>query len=597
MIRRLYPGLAESQESVEGTWGPLAIRGEFMGLAYSGSLYVLVGYNSASNESTDHSLVVTSSDAENWVYQTPPTNDRLNAVTWVAPLSIFVAVGDSGVVFTSSDGISWDARVGNTPSNNNLLSVSWGETWQGTVVTAVGAGGTVITSPNGVDWTHRNITETGNVFNKVFWDGIQFVVLGPNEFLTSADGVSWSYQVTNITGTWQDGLYDGGKYVLAAGTFTGRIATSPTGAASSWTQQTTGVSYGHSGVAWSGTHFVVIPSTGTNNLIVSEDGISWSQDTLPLNGPNLNNIYWIDGKFLVLGRSQFYISVDGETWDIHTTGPTSTIRSIAYGGSRYVAVGEHGQASFSEDGETWIRSSSTTVANNRTLFDVVYGPGIFVAVGSAGTIIASTNGINWSSHSVATTRNFTSVAYSPSLQVYSAVANAGVIYTSVVNFGYELWEGKTSGTTAWLRDIIWANSQFVVVGNSGTVLTSVDGDSWVARTSNTSSILFSVAYSGSIIVAVGWGGAAITSVDGETWSSPFNIGTETLTSVIWTGEEFVAVGSSGTICKSFDGLNWDFEEQFTAAYLQCVAHHDGRYMIGTDSGKILSNQSFAPISL
>jgi hypothetical protein len=64
---------------------------------------------------------------------------NLRAVTYGNGL--FVAVGDSGVVITSSDGITWTSR---TSGVNNIL---YGITYGNGLFVAVGNSGVVITSP------------------------------------------------------------------------------------------------------------------------------------------------------------------------------------------------------------------------------------------------------------------------------------------------------------------------------------------------------------------------------------------------------------------------------------------------------------------
>ena len=63
--------------------------------------------------------------------------------------SIFVAVGESGAILTSSDGTAWTSRASGT--NHSLCDAAYGN---GTFV-VVGDGGTVLTSPDGITWTSR----------------------------------------------------------------------------------------------------------------------------------------------------------------------------------------------------------------------------------------------------------------------------------------------------------------------------------------------------------------------------------------------------------------------------------------------------------
>lgn len=85
----------------------------------------------------------------------------------------FIAVGDVGTIYTSTDGGSnWVSQKSNTTA---LLS---SVTWTGNVAVAVGAGGTVLTSPNGVDWTARTSIPTTQSLNSVTWTGSLITAVG-----------------------------------------------------------------------------------------------------------------------------------------------------------------------------------------------------------------------------------------------------------------------------------------------------------------------------------------------------------------------------------------------------------------------------------
>jgi len=59
----------------------------------------------------------------------------------------------------------------------------------------------------------------------------------------------------------------------------------------------------------------------------------------------------------------------------------------------------------------------------------------------------------------------------------------------------------------------------VTVGNSGTILTSPDGNSWTKRTSVTSKSLVGVTYGNGLFVTVGNSGIIYTSPDGNSWTT------------------------------------------------------------------------------
>ena len=68
------------------------------------------------------------------------------------------------------------------------------------------------------------------------------------------------------------------------------------------------------------------------------------------------------------------------------------------------------------------------------------------------------------------------------------------------------WTSRTSGTYQnYLNGVTYGNNTFVTVGNSGTILTSPDGNSWTKRTSVTSKSLVGVTYGNGLFVTVGLG--------------------------------------------------------------------------------------------
>lgn len=97
--------------------------------------------------------IITSSD--NGATWQPPTSvpplgtNSLNGVAWSEALSLFVAVGDNGTILTSSpiDITTWTPLTSNTL--NKLTSVAW----SGTEFVAAVAGGGYLTSSDGATWT------------------------------------------------------------------------------------------------------------------------------------------------------------------------------------------------------------------------------------------------------------------------------------------------------------------------------------------------------------------------------------------------------------------------------------------------------------
>ena len=84
--------------------------------------------------------------------------------------------------------------------------------------------------------------------------------------------------------------------------------------------------------------------------------------------------------------------------------------------------------------------------------------------------------------------------------LYVVVGSSGTILTSSDGIS---WTSRTSGTSNGLYGVTYGNSTFVAVGQTGTILTSSDGTSWTSRTSGISTGLYGVTYANSTFVA--WG--------------------------------------------------------------------------------------------
>ncbi|MFL2737240.1 MAG: WD40/YVTN/BNR-like repeat-containing protein [bacterium] len=61
--------------------------------------------------------------------------------------------------------------------------------------------------------------------------------------------------------------------------------------------------------------------------------------------------------------------------------------------------------------------------------------------------------------------------------------------------------------------------KFVVVGGSGTILTSSDSNTWISENSGTSNDLESIHFGDDTIIVVGDSGTILTSIDGDSWTS------------------------------------------------------------------------------
>lgn len=193
------------------------------GITYDGSQFIAVGYGvytAGAMTGQSYAQACTSPDGINWTqrYNGPPSNilrgvatngttivvagnksavsaDGINWQEIDAPGAmyaaavaygngVFVAAGNSGLIWTSADGFTWESHsVENAP---NLNGVAYGK---GRFV-IVGDGGFTATSDDGVQWTSTFI-EHDSPIRGVGFALNRFILSCNSEVFTSPDGVQW----------------------------------------------------------------------------------------------------------------------------------------------------------------------------------------------------------------------------------------------------------------------------------------------------------------------------------------------------------------------------------------------------------------------
>lgn len=104
--------------------------------------------------------------------------------------NLWLTVGDKGALtaYTSSNnGISWSLPTNTGITSNKLYSVAFGAG----VFVAVGNTGTIQTTTNGSAWTTRTSGTTARL-TSIIWDGTKFVAVGDGVVLTSTTGTTWT---------------------------------------------------------------------------------------------------------------------------------------------------------------------------------------------------------------------------------------------------------------------------------------------------------------------------------------------------------------------------------------------------------------------
>lgn len=257
----------------------------------------------------------------------------------------------------------------------------------------------------------------------------------------------------------------------------------------------------------------------SNIAATSEDGITWTQRTLPVN-TYWDTVTYGGGVFVAISSSlaaDAATSPDGITWTARTLPVVGWYPSVAYGAGLFVAV-KYGSdvALTSPDGITWT-SRTMPLRNWRS---VTYGNGVFVAVASNSTVAAtSPDGITWTERTLPVSATWVEVAYGNGLFV-ATTASGGTIYATSPD-GIT-WTQRTFPVASYIYLVTYAAGVFVAVRWSiADVATSADAITWTTHTVPVAEPdgFYDITYGDGQFVAVVYRSAiAATSPDGITWT-------------------------------------------------------------------------------
>lgn len=184
----------------------------------------------------------------------------------------FVAVGNNGTIFKSTDGISWESRQ---PTLDDL----YGITHDGNITFATtGESGTIFTSQNLDTWTPQTSGTTNHLMG-VDYGNMLFTTVGvEGTILTSLNGVNWDTEDPGIT-DWLYGVAYGNGYFVAVGQFNGESGTilvSPDGA--NWTLIDSGTPYDLEGVTYGSSSFAAVGGYGT--ILLDSNSLDRNGDSI-----------------------------------------------------------------------------------------------------------------------------------------------------------------------------------------------------------------------------------------------------------------------------------------------------------------------------
>ncbi|WCN39674.1 cadherin-like beta sandwich domain-containing protein [Aneurinibacillus uraniidurans] len=258
--------------------------GDINGITYANGLFV-----GADNRSSN---LVTSTDGATWNAKsfsgkaTALYSSAYGAGKWV------LAASDGKVIVSNDNTVTWGAPIQAHSPGNDLWSITYGN---GRFI-AVGASGAVTQSVDGVTWSQSTLGPGAPTLYSVIYAGGQFVTVGTSgSIYTSPDGTAWTKGTIGSTTNINSIAYGNGLYVVATDN---GLYSSVDGI--TWAKRYTSSSIIY-GVTYGGNKFVAVGAGG--NVYVSQEGIFWT-----IEGPSgtSNDLYSVasgGGQFVAVGAN------------------------------------------------------------------------------------------------------------------------------------------------------------------------------------------------------------------------------------------------------------------------------------------------------
>lgn len=283
-------------------------------------------------------------------------------------------------------------------------------------------------------------------------------------------------------------------------------------------------------------------------LPAQPDGVSWANGSTGTS-TNFNAICKGEGKFIAVGDGgAIYVSTDRRNWSPRASGITQNLKGIAYGLGIFVAIAQNGSTCVSTDGDTWTNGTIGMTLGQ----SIAFGNGTFVAGGeSAGAtdLRQSSDGSTWSSNVAPSGFGGCFCLAHNGTFFLGATQGSGSFNVAFKSTDGVSWTTAVTGINGLFRAIATDGTTFVMVGDSGVLITTTNGTTFTTRASGTTNALYGATYSSSGWLVVGAGGVARISTNATTWTSSATGSAVSLNGVAADTDApayYVAVGASGT---------------------------------------------------
>lgn len=547
--------------------------------------------------------IQTSSDGSSWTARSvpgKPLNLSFQSVVWSDFARRFTAVGRDwdevrklwfGVIYSSDNGLDWKRvfAVSAAPASASSRGTSLEHVAAGSSsMVAVGHSGTVLRSHDGVDWqavtadSGLSLAASDLVTGLACGGGVFLLVAHPTSgsailpdaaVYSSRDGVVW----TDLSGEAKAGGWGYLKRIFyakdrfIAGGMDGKM----------WVSSDLG-----------NTFSAVLESVDEVDAVAYEDGFFFASAHLAsgAGAPVQKGLFSIDGTRWIARDASMYpdrsgavifqghlltVGVGGQLWRSASLAPVGnrepSVQLPAFGSTLTWArvPAAYSVSAADPDGDAlryfWdagagTRENTLPEFTRKWVSGGSYRLSVTVSDGRGGVVVRSG-----------------SVAVQDPLQKFSPVP---------------------SGSTQDLKSVAAGGGLLVAVGEGGEILASSDGNIWQSRSiAGEPNLHFeAVAWGGGRFIAVGrdadlnagkWQGVVYGSADGASWSvvhkCPVVSGdmSSTLRAVAYGGGKWIACGYGGTVVGSSNGTQWSGEtlpELTAGEVVSDVAYGDGVFV-------------------
>ena len=432
--------------------------------------------------------------SENIDFKLNNIGTSLKGIVCAKNKSIYIAVGNGGVILFSKDSDNWKIISNNNAEGNNLNAIVYSE--EKSLFVAVGDAGTILTSSDGIKWIKQNISFAFNLTEIVYGNGKFIAISNDSNIVTevySNDGENWTESSIPNAFTAICHSEEGFFVATTSAPFSAKVFKSADGI--EWVQIYTGIStltklkYIKDLSLWVG--------VGNTNIWTSTNIENEWNDTgftdfniYDIEYSNNLNVLLLVGEYMM--KPAVAISTNGTIWELKDfiiptsviLGEYATARSVVYSEyyARFIVVGTSGLIIKSNDGIDWsgkqlLNSVIKTMAyskkdklyifsvpsrvptlwasNNLKNYELVYesdrlGETIqklvyipekefFIGVGTAGLFVTSSDGINWTTNHIPNVSTILSIYYSKNNDLFYILDDTGKIFTSTNANNWDLY--------------------------------------------------------------------------------------------------------------------------------------------------------------